>query len=104
MIWIILALTTLHSISASAIAGSYAQVTDAARQAAIRAGMSATASGVGCSMALLVWAIAACWCVYAYLVGDWRFAAIALIPKAMGIIVHLARPSSAWRSPADGQG
>lgn len=92
MIWAILVLTSIYTFATSALAGNYAQVGEAARLAAKRAGVSATASGVGCFTAVLNWAITACWTVYAYQIGDWRFAAIALIPKAAGILLHLARP------------
>lgn len=92
MIWAILILTTIYTFASSALAGNYAQVTEAARQSAKRVGISAGASVTGCSMALVAWAITACWVIYAVQVNDWRFATIALVPKAMGVLVHLARP------------
>lgn len=92
MIWAIVILTSLWSFAATALAGNHTQVMDATRKALKANGFSAASSSTGCFMAIVAWAIAACWVVYAFQVHDWRFAAIALIPKAAGMLLHLARP------------
>lgn len=91
MIWAILILTAVFTFAATALSASNAEATEAARQSLKRNGLTLTASYLGCFMALMPWLIAACWVVYAIQQADWRFAAIALLPKVASVVIGMAQ-------------
>ena len=84
-LWLILAVSTLYATAT--LIGAAAQ--ERAMMASRRE-LAADKRGrllVGCIAPLGMLTTTSLWVVYSFEVGDWRFAAIAIIPGAVGLIV-----------------
>lgn len=88
-IWLILILTTLVSTYTAVMAGANEHVYRAARVAAKTSRQSTTLTIVNM---LAACGIAACWTVYAFEVGDWRFAAITWVPIVTNVMLRAVMP------------
>lgn len=95
MIWAILILTSIGASLNLVTLQANAEVTAYARQTYKRHGAGIGAPA-GCLIAVVGWAILVCWCVYAWQVADWRFAAIPAISMGLRLLGSmLFKPSKA---------
>jgi hypothetical protein len=92
ILWFMLGVSTLMAFTALALVSANAAARKDIEAAWRRHGVKGTP--IGCTAVLASWALVALWVVYAVQVGEWRIAAIAVLPGVAGIIARIAERAS----------